>query len=220
MPPIPRERSFTGFLKRSRFFFGTVARHKWLVLQERRRTGASWRSLILHDMDKLRPDYLWLWLVRADIEAADRLHRTRAPHMTAWWSSGGAEPTYCPMSEDALRELLADWYAAHRQNGGRDLRAWYRAHRHEVQVHPETRAWLDGRLLGAEPADGAGVPGTVPGWALVRDLRHKSLSHCAACGGTIKSGRTRFVFYRPDALPDVSRGAYCASCGPPSASPS
>jgi len=148
--PFPRGRTPRAVVLRARFLLGYVARHKWYMLLERRRHGASWRSALTHDIDKLWPDYLWLWIVRDRVEHCDRLHRARAPHHWEWWSDGGSPPRYRPMSDAARREMLTDWWAAQRMRGARDLPAWYAGlsdpERDRIGLHPSTRAWVAAQL--------------------------------------------------------------------------
>jgi hypothetical protein len=228
MPPVSRAQSLVGFLDRSRFFFSYVAHHKWLVLRQKRRSGASWRALVLHDVDKLWPDYLWLWLVRAEIERADRLHRERARHMPGFWvdqtgpgttpgTTGMGSETYRPMPEDARRELLADWLAAHRQGGGRDLAAFFVV-RGAARLHPETRDWLASQL-GVDTREGREAAlqrgEAASGWALTRASAHEAFRRCASCSRRFWFWQRRYARFEADQRPNSSSGAYCTACGPP-----
>jgi hypothetical protein len=132
------------------FLISYVVRHKWYMLLERRRHGVPWRAALTHDIDKFRPGYLWLWIVRDDVERCDRLHRTRAPHQWEWWTIDGDPARAKPMPDAVRRELLADWWAAHRTQGGHDLPAWYWGltdqRRNRIGLHPDTRAWVEEHL--------------------------------------------------------------------------
>ena len=149
---FPRGRSLRAIWARATFLVPAVLRHKWLVFQEGRRHGASLRSRVMHDTDKLRPDYLWKWIVRDEVEECDLLHRTRAPHQWEWWTEGG-DPAKCrPMSDEARRELVADWCAKQRRHGGtpeeytRRVLERYLADQQKIHFHPETRVWVEERL--------------------------------------------------------------------------
>ncbi|MAG36079.1 MAG: hypothetical protein CL878_07540 [Dehalococcoidia bacterium] len=98
-------------------------------------------------LHKLWPDYPWLRIVRDEVERADHLHRSRATHHWESWSDAREPSGYRPMSDDARREMLADWLSWHRMRGGRDhaqrVVATYHARRDVIGFHPSTRAWVE-----------------------------------------------------------------------------
>ena|SRR5688500_8808438 len=150
--PFPRGRTLRAICGRAVFLVTNVAHHKWLVFLEGRRHGASLRSRLGHDGDKLWPDYLWRWIVRDEVEECDLAHRARAQHHWEWWMEGG-DPARCrPMSDEARRELLSDWCARNRAHGGapeeytRRVFERYLKNRESIHFHPETRAWVEGQL--------------------------------------------------------------------------
>jgi hypothetical protein len=148
--PFPRGRHRQAILRRAVYLVSYVLRHKWHMLLEGRRVGAPLRATLTHDVDKFWPDYLWLWIVRDQMEYCNRLHRIRAPHHWEWWTDGGDPPRARPMPDALRRELLADWWAAHRAQGGHDLSAWYwglmEEQRNRIGLHPDTRAWVEAQL--------------------------------------------------------------------------
>jgi hypothetical protein len=158
--PFPRGRTAQAIAGRAAFPIPAVLGHKWLVLLEGRRHGASWRSRLLHDADKVRPGYLWRWIVRDEVEYCDRLHRTRAPHHWEWWWGpvGGDDSSACaPMSDGARRELMTDWCARQRARGGTPAEYAprvldvYEERRDQLRFHPETRVWVESRLAELAP---------------------------------------------------------------------
>jgi hypothetical protein len=159
--PFPRGRRARAILGRAAFLLGYLIRHKWCMLLEGRRFGVPWRVRLAHDADKFWPHYLWLWIVRDEIERCDALHKRRTPHSWEWWADPREPSGYRPMSDPARRELLADWLAAQRMRGGRDYArrvvAFYRERRDAFGFHPSTRAWIGAHLETLE--DGAGTPG-------------------------------------------------------------
>ena len=150
--PFPRGRTLGAGLGRVAFLMPAMAHHKWLVFLEGPRHGASLRSRLGHDADKLRLDYLWKWIVRDEVEECDLLHRARAQHHWEWWMEGGDPPMYRPMSDEARRELLTDWCARQRAHGGtpaeyaRRVLDVYKERKAVIRFHPETRAWVEERL--------------------------------------------------------------------------
>lgn len=57
-----------------------------------------------------------------------------------------ANPKVLPMPDRYRREMLADWKGAGLAMGKPDTAAWYRANRHKMLLHPETRAWVEAQL--------------------------------------------------------------------------
>lgn len=51
-----------------------------------------------------------------------------------------------PMPDACREEMLADWRGAGRAVGRPDTAAWYRKNRDNINLHPETRAWVEDRL--------------------------------------------------------------------------
>ena len=147
---FPRGRHPPAVLHRAVFLIGYVVRHKWYLLLERRRFNVPWQAVLAHDLDKFRPDYLWLWIVRDEVEQANRLHESRAPHKWEWWSDVHEPSGYRPMPDEVRREMLADWLASQRMQGDRGYAqrvvATYKAHREAVGLHPYTRAWVEDQL--------------------------------------------------------------------------
>lgn len=57
-----------------------------------------------------------------------------------------------PMPDVDRREMLADWRGASRGRFGRDNTLdWYTKNRRHIQLHPETRAWLEEQIGFGEP---------------------------------------------------------------------
>jgi hypothetical protein len=137
-----------------------VLRHKWYVLVACRALGVSlWRA-ITHDWTKLLPSE---WLAYAttfyepdgskkryeETPAFARawcLHQKRNDHHWQQWvtvrDSGGFESL--PMSEAAVREMVADWVAAGMAiTGCNDVRGWYEKNRTRMSLHPQTRELVE-----------------------------------------------------------------------------
>jgi hypothetical protein len=156
-----------------------VLRHKWFVLQEARKLGVPLLG-ILHDLSKLRPsewvpyaDYFYgdfpeRW--PADIQAQNPGLRTKTDvaqafdeawlkhqhankhHWQHWVlreDSGAVKVLWMP--DRYRREMLADWRGAGRAITGQDNTAeWYVKNRAQMQLHPDTREWIE-RMLNVKP---------------------------------------------------------------------
>lgn len=149
-----------------------VFRHKWFVFVECCRLGILWAGVI-HDWSKFLPSE-WFPYVRffygpkgepikrrdstgyykptdtgdAAFDFAWLLHQKRNPHHWQWWvlpeDSGGLKAM--PMPDRYRREMLADWRGAGLAQGTPDTVKWYRANAEKMQLHPETRSWVEEQL--------------------------------------------------------------------------
>lgn len=153
-------------------YLSYVVRHKYYVFIECCKLGIPWRGLV-HDLSKLLPsefipyanffygnnkrirdktgyykptdtgdtafDFAWL------------LHQKRNKHHWQWWilpeDKGGVK--VFPMPDVYRKEMLADWRGAGKAQGKPDTKAWYLANSHNMQLHPETRTWVE-RQLGVD----------------------------------------------------------------------
>jgi hypothetical protein len=130
-------------------------RHKWYVFLACRRRGL-WFAGLTHDLSKFTPAEWGPYAdrffgsprerdaSRARFDVAKALHKRRNPHHWEFWVSTNGQPGPRPMPDRYRREMLADWEGAQRSIGGEDsLRAWYSKERDAMQLHPDTRAWVD-----------------------------------------------------------------------------
>ena len=147
-------------------------RHKWYVFIECCKAGIPWRGLV-HDLSKFLPSE---WIPYANYfykpkqrnetgyykpyDTGDKafdyawlLHQKRNKHHWQWWvlpkNGGGVE--ILPMPDKYRKEMLADWRGAGRAQGyGDNTNEWYKVNRNKIQLHPETRAWIEHQLYGGE----------------------------------------------------------------------
>lgn len=148
-----------------------VVRHRWFVFVECVKLGIPWRG-ITHDLSKFWPSE---WFAYVDFFhgkgkkkavrdstgyykptdtgnfAFDRawlMHQKRNDHHWQWHclpeDEGGLK--VLEMSKGARLEMLADWRGAGHAQGTPDTRAWYLRHWYKLQLHPDTRDWVDKRL--------------------------------------------------------------------------
>jgi hypothetical protein len=148
-----------------------VLRHKWFVFVASWQLGVPLLG-VMHDLTKFSPDELGPYArhfygLKAQTPRRDStgyykptdtgdpafdfawlLHQKRNKHHWQWWTlpedDGGVK--VLPMPDRYRREMLADWRGAGMAQGKPDTRAWYLANHHRMQLHPETRAWLEEQL--------------------------------------------------------------------------
>lgn len=159
-------------MKRYLVYLVYVLRHKWFVFLECCRLGIPWRGVV-HDLSKLRPSEFLPYArffhnpdgsrrqVRsktgyykptdtgdAAFDFAWFCHQKRNDHHWQWWvlPEDVSGVKVLPMSHVARLEMLADWRGAGRAQGTPDTLAWYRSNGHKLQLHPETRQWVEGVL--------------------------------------------------------------------------
>jgi len=153
-------------------YLSYVLRHKWYVLLECIKFGILWQGLV-HDWHKFLPGE-WFPYVHyfygadgkphprrdetggykptdtgdAVFDYAWLLHQKRGRHHWQWWvlpeDEGGVK--VLSMADCYRREMLADWRGAGKACGTPDTHKWYAAHREKMQLHPETRLWIEQQL--------------------------------------------------------------------------
>lgn len=148
-----------------------VLRHKWHVFWAAVDLGIPWLGLV-HDWSKFRPSE-WRAYARyfygpgatnrrdstgyykptdTGDPAFDRawlLHVRRNKHHWQYWSmpldGGGTKPL--PIPDRYRREMLADWTGAGRAQGSKaGPRDWYVENGSKLQLHPDTRKWIESNL--------------------------------------------------------------------------
>lgn len=147
-----------------------VLRHKWFVFLACLELGVPLWIAVLHDWDKFLPDE-WFPYARffhkadgskvnhrsktgyykptdtgdADFDYAWFLHQKRNKHHWQYWAipedSNGVK--ILSMPDVYRREMLADWRGAGRAQGTPDTKIWYKTNCHKLQLHPDTRAWIE-----------------------------------------------------------------------------
>lgn len=160
-------------MRRHLKYLSYVLRHKWFVFLATRRLGIPWLGII-HDLSKFRPSE-WLPYARhfhnpdgtnkqvrnntgyyKPTDTGDKafdfawlLHQKCNRHHWQWWilpeDDGGVK--VLPMPDKYRRELLADWQGASVTQGyGWDVGPWYQENKGRMQLHPETRQWLEKQI--------------------------------------------------------------------------
>lgn len=159
-------------MKKHWLYLKYVARHKWYVFLACLEYGLIWRG-IKHDWHKFLPSE-WFPYVHffyggngkpvsrrdatgyykptdtgdAAFDFAWLLHQKRADHHWQWWilpeDDGGVK--VLPMSELARKEMVSDWRGAGRAQGKPNTWEWYATNKEKMQLHPDTRRWVEGEM--------------------------------------------------------------------------
>lgn len=161
-------------IKRFFTYLSYLLRHKYYVFLECCKYGIFWRG-IKHDASKFLPSEFFPYMnhfgdgiqrgrdktgyYKADdvgdpnFERAWFLHQKRNDHHWQYWvqPTDGGRIKVLEMPLDARKEMVADWRGAGRAQGTPNTLNWYKAHRHDLVLGPETRAWVE-HALGFFPA--------------------------------------------------------------------
>ena len=147
-----------------------VIRHKWYTFIECCKLGIPWLGII-HDWSKLLPSefiaYANFFHGSRAVKKRDKtgyykptdtgdsafdfawlLHQKRNRHHWQWWILPEDEDgvKVLAMHDKYRREMLADWRGAGRAQGTPDTAAWYQANGNKLQLHPDTRYWIEEEL--------------------------------------------------------------------------
>lgn len=139
-----------------------VIRHKWYVFVECCKLDIPWLGII-HDWSKLALSELAPYVesfyggwgddrpqwVKDDFDLAWLYHQRRNKHHWQYWIlvQDEDEDRILPMPDKYRREMLADWHGAGRAiTGKKNTAEWYPKSKDKMQLHPETRAWIEKNL--------------------------------------------------------------------------
>lgn len=148
-------------------YFKYVATHKWHVFWACLKYGLILRGII-HDWSKFRPSE---WFAYANYDFSKGLpkttgylhqvnpdelafnvamnrHHKRNTHHWEYWVLVNKDGTTLPLPmplRDA-QEMVADWRGAGMAQGKPDTVKWYHVNRNNIQLHPDTRKWVETEL--------------------------------------------------------------------------
>ena len=142
-----------------------LIKHKYYVLIECFKRGIYWQG-IKHDLSKFYPSefipyapYFYGRYLKGDIKEykpADLngdigyawfLHQKRNKHHWHYWilPQGQGKMKALDMPMKYRKEMLCDWIGASKAQGN-DLKVWYRKYKDKIQLHPETRKWVEAKI--------------------------------------------------------------------------
>ena len=142
-----------------------LIRHKWYVLRECWSMGLFWLG-IAHDWTKFMPcewfpyvrhfygpkpierDAVGYYKPTGVSEEFDRAwlhHIHRNAHHWQYWLlvQDDDEGKILEMPLSCLKGMIADWRGAGRAQGTPNTLAWYIKHKEKIQLHPESRIWVE-----------------------------------------------------------------------------
>lgn len=137
-----------------------VLRHKWFVFIECCKLGIVWRG-ITHDLTKFLPVEWGPYVNRfygkgnsvakamqdMPYQCAWNHHQKSNDHHWQYWvlNRDDGSTLTLPMSGSARKEMLADWMGMSRAFGT-SLTEWYSRNREKMQLHKDTRIWVEIKL--------------------------------------------------------------------------
>lgn len=145
-----------------------VLRHKWYAFLECCKYRLYWRG-VTHDLSKFYPSEWGAYtrsfynedgskkhLAKGEKPALEFAlawlhHQKRNNHHWEYWVlvRPGSDDKLMPMSDRARKEMVADWRAASRAITGSDnTRHWFMSHKDTIELHTETREWVEQELYG------------------------------------------------------------------------
>jgi len=149
-----------------------VLKHKWFVFLECYKVGLLWPGLV-HDLSKFMLSEFFPYAEHfygknrrirnksgyykptdtsdADFDFAWLLHQKRNRHHWQWWvlpeDAGGIVVLDMPLRY--RKEMICDWKGAGKAQGhGNDILSWYKANRSKMQLHKDTREWIEDYIGG------------------------------------------------------------------------
>ena len=149
-------------------YFWYVIRHKWYVFLAGLKLRVPLWALIIHDWQKFTPAEFkpyrlsfygpWKykqrpqWLVD-QFDYAWLHHQHYGPHHWQYFilRQDEEEDKILEMPDRYRREMLADWIGAGRAITGKiEVVEWYAKNKRKIQLHPNTRAWIEEELKNYE----------------------------------------------------------------------
>ena len=140
-----------------------LIRHKYYVLVECVRLGVPFLGLV-HDLSKFTPsewfpyvesfskNSIYKDLLNTSVRSFDyawNFHQKRNKHHPEFWVLGKGRYRKClPIPDRYRREMLADWVGANRakNNGKNKILSWYAKNKSILELHSETRNWIESEL--------------------------------------------------------------------------
>lgn len=130
--------------------------HAWMKHQHRNKHHWQWWVKISarNVYGSIRQESVLIW----DRGEAQQVVQRNSGGVN-WWELRNLESVEfmpIPMPDRARREMLADWFGAGRAYNPNwtplEPRKWYEANKEKIQLHPDTRAWIEAELKRQEDA--------------------------------------------------------------------
>ena len=146
-------------------YFKYLFKHKYYTCKACWKKGLYWQGIV-HDLSKLLPDELIPYVNFFEhppkrketgyckptdtgdkaFDMAWLYHQKRNRHHWQYWccpkNEGGLE--ILPMPHKYRLEMLADWWSASMAQGyGGKSKDWYEENKSKIQLHPETKKWVE-----------------------------------------------------------------------------
>lgn len=141
-------------------YLSYVLRHKREVWKAGRKLRVSPWRLLIHDWSKFLPcewspyvAYFYGGTKTIDVQRAFDIawlhHQHHQDHHWQHWvlTNDSGLIVVLPMPAACRREMLADWMGAGAALGKSDTPGWYRKNREIIQLHIDTRQWVEERLF-------------------------------------------------------------------------
>ena len=138
-----------------------VLRHKWFVFLACLDYRIVWLGVI-HDWSRFRPSEWIPYAASAPytkgnkpaaianaFEQAWNDHQHRNKHHWEYWvhfDYHTHEMRVLPIPDKYRHEMIADWIGAGRAKGITSTWEWYEANKDKMQLHPDTRVWVEHEL--------------------------------------------------------------------------
>ena len=125
-------------------------RHKYFVMIECFKVGLFWQGLA-HDLSKFLPDE-WFSYTNyyygkgKSLDRAWLFHQHRNKHHWQYWilKEDEGKTKILKMPLKYRKEMLCDWRGVSRTLGTKDdTKKWYQENKNKMQLHPETRQWIE-----------------------------------------------------------------------------
>lgn len=149
-------------MKKHWLYLMYVVKHKWFVLLACIEYKIIWLGVI-HDWSRFRPSEWIPYATSAPFnkhnkpasvanafEVAWNDHQHRNKHHWEYWVHFDYHDhtiRLLPIPDRYRREMLSDWLGAGRAQGSKlQCWEWYAVNKDKMQLHPETRAWIEKEL--------------------------------------------------------------------------
>lgn len=143
-------------------YFLYIIKHKWFVFLECCKLGIPWLGII-HDLSRFHPNEFLAYAASAPYSQENKPKDIAVAFLYAWnnhqhlnkhhfeywihFDYHDHKRRLLPIPDRYRREMLADWRGAASAHGNTGTaREWYLKSLNVIQLHPETREWIEFQL--------------------------------------------------------------------------